>query len=345
MLYRPAELDDRDLLEALKEWGIDAGTAAYAAVGFGDHHWTATGGDGRRWFITVADLEQKTAPGVPVDAALEDLRRAMDTAADLRAGAAHGGTRGARPGDADGLDFVVAPLRTAGGATVRRLGERFALSAFPFATGEAGGFGREFDAAERREVVDLLAALHGRRPPASTPARPPRVPGRDGLDRVLAETDRPWTAGPFSEAARALLGGHAEGLRAGLARFDRLAERVARRTGDLVVTHGEPHRANLLRREGAAGGFLLVDWDTVGLAVPERDLWHVTADPGDLARYEAATGYAPDPSAMELYRLRWDVEELVIYAGWFRAPHERTADIEQAWAGLIESVERLAGRA
>ena len=40
---------------------------------------------------------------------------------------------------------------------------------------------------------------------------------------------------------------------------------------ELVVTHGEPHAGNVMRRSD--GRHLLVDWDTVAVAPPERDLW------------------------------------------------------------------------
>ena len=36
------------------------------------------------------------------------------------------------------------------------------------------------------------------------------------------------------------------------------------------MTHGEPHAGNVMRTDE---GRLLVDWDTVALAPPERDLW------------------------------------------------------------------------
>jgi aminoglycoside phosphotransferase (APT) family kinase protein len=42
-----------------------------------------------------------------------------------------------------------------------------------------------------------------------------------------------------------------------------------------VLTHGEPHGANVLLGEG---GLSLVDWDTVGIAEPERDLWFAVID-------------------------------------------------------------------
>jgi spectinomycin phosphotransferase len=86
---------------------------------------------------------------------------------------------------------------------------------------------------------------------------------------------------------------------------------------------------------------LLVDWDTVGLAVPERDLWSVATGPDDLARYADASGHRPDPEALALYRLRWDLEEVAIYLGEFRSPHERTPDTELSWTGLTDSVQQL----
>ena len=43
-----------------------------------------------------------------------------------------------------------------------------------------------------------------------------------------------------------------------------------------MITHGEPHPGNILRSRGR---LLLIDWDTAGVALPERDLWHV-AGPG-----------------------------------------------------------------
>jgi spectinomycin phosphotransferase len=70
---------------------------------------------------------------------------------------------------------------------------------------------------------------------------------------------------------------------------------------------------------------VLVDWDTVGLAPPERDLWHVTADADGLALYAEATGRPVDPTAIALYRLRWELDDISIYTRELRAAHARTA--------------------
>jgi spectinomycin phosphotransferase len=120
--------------------------------------------------------------------------------------------------------------------------------------------------------------------------------------------------------------------------FDRLVEDLGRGGSAPVLTHGEPHPGNLLQREG---GYLLVDWDTVGLAPPERDLWSVAESPEDLERYAKAAGRTPNASALALYRLRWDLEEASIYVDWFRAPHERSPDMEQGWQELVETVGHL----
>ena len=82
-------------------------------------------------------------------------------------------------------------------------------------------------------------------------------------------------------------------------------------------------------------GWVLVDWDTVLRAPPERDLW-ILAD-GDatvVEAYMAATGRSVLPQLLEFYRLAWDLAEIAIYVSLFRQPHEPTADVEKAWSSL-----------
>jgi spectinomycin phosphotransferase len=315
MRAAPDDLDEERLRRALREWGIDAASLTYAPVGFGDHHWIAAGEGGRR-FLTVADLRLKGGPDTR--ATLRALRSAMDTAAALP------------------LDFVVAPLRAAGGRTVLPLGARYALSVFPFADGVAED--AEWTADDRGAVLDLLATLHRQPPPPSAPVLDLGLPARglleDALDGRIA-----WGRGPFGERARALFATHAPVLRRTLREFDRLAGKVAGGDGARVLTHGEPHPGNVLR---GPDGLLVVDWDTVGVAPPERDLWSVAETPEDLERYAEAAGRAADSAALALYRLRWDLDEASVSAAWFRAPHERSPDADETWDNLVEAVERLA---
>lgn len=329
MEERPAGIQDSDVREALRAWGIDPVTWRYAPVGFGDYHWTATDTRDRRWFVTVADLTRKSWYGDGTGAAFRGLRDAMDTAVALRDAEPDGRT-----------DFVVAPVRTAGGESVRALGAGHAVSLFPHMPGTAGHFGETLTPHDRGLVLDLLATLHRAFPPAPARVLPPEFATRPQLESALGELGNAWHGpGPYAEPARQLLADHAAALRDRLGEFDRRARELRAKGAPLVVTHGEPHPGNLLR---AGERRLLLDWDTVGLAVPERDLWLVADGPDDLARYEESTGREPDPSALALYRLRWALNDIAEFLTLLRAPHGPTADAQQSWHALAETVESLA---
>ena len=158
------------------------------------------------------------------------------------------------------------------GETVRRIGQRHTIALFPFVDGHAGRFGRYEDAAERAAVVEMLAELHRATPAVASVAREIglEVPGRRQIEAGLRELNQTWSGGPFSERARRALAAHASDVAELLALADRLAADVAGRRGEWVVTHGEPHAANVMR---TGESHVLVDWDTVALAPPERDLW------------------------------------------------------------------------
>jgi aminoglycoside phosphotransferase (APT) family kinase protein len=109
-------------------------------------------------------------------------------------------------------------------------------------------------------------------------------------------------------------------------------ERDDRRPERMIVTHGEPHRANTII---TADGVALIDWDTALIAPPERDLWTLIAeDPSIVEEYEARTGTTPRPELVELYALSWDIAEISIYVAGFRQPHRDTEDTRLAWTAL-----------
>ncbi|MEU0185820.1 phosphotransferase [Streptomyces sp. NPDC006207] len=325
MRQRPEGVGEEELGEALRAWGIDAASWTYEPVGFGDHHWTAADARGRRWFVTVADLTHKQHCGADAESAFEGLSRAMDTALALRERA--------------GREFVVAPLPAAGGGTVRRIGARYGVSVFPYVDGVAGDFGDRLDACGRGALLDTLAVLHRTPPPAPVPRPRLALPGRAALEAALAGLRDPWHGGPYGERARALTSEHAGALRRRLGEFDRRAAALERAGGEHVVTHGEPHPGNLLRQDA---GHVLVDWDTVGLAPPERDLWLVVTGAEDLDRYQDAAGRRPDPDALALYGLRWRLEDVASFLGDFRSPHRATPDSDLAWRSLAATVRALA---
>jgi spectinomycin phosphotransferase len=83
----------------------------------------------------------------------------------------------------------------------------------------------------------------------------------------------------------------------------------------------------------------LIDWDTVGLASRERDLWILgTANPGDLDLYSEVSGRSVDERAIALYRIRWQLDDISLFVDDLRSAHQRTADTEHAWSALVESM-------
>jgi spectinomycin phosphotransferase len=354
MRDRPAGLRAEDLRRALADgWQLGATSLRYAPVGGGSYHWVVRDATARRWFVTVDDLDDKPWLGDSRAAAATGLRAAMDTAADLRRDA--------------GLAFVAAPVPGRGGATVRPVDERYTVALFPFVSGRAGRFGAPRPPREQAALVDLLAALH-QATPAARRAAVSRVelPRRAELEEALSGLARPWRAGPLAEPARALLTAARPRIRDRLAAFDELA--AAARAAAPVITHGEPHPGNVLRvsTRGAPGpgaprpgpDRVLVDWDTVGLGPPERDLWlaggpnrRLTGAGGPVGagtdlvarRYAELTGRVVEPGLLAFYRLRWVLDDLAAFALRLRAAHQRSAGTEQAWRSLQQTVAQLAG--
>jgi spectinomycin phosphotransferase len=320
----PEDVETTALIGSLADgWGFEAETIDYAAVGFGSYHWVATDPRGTRAFITVDDLEQKPWLGNTREAAFDGLTRAFCAAVALR--------------DA-GISFVVAPIVASDGEAVRRVGARHTVALFPFVDGQAGRFGDYGTAEERAAVVAMFARLHQATSAVESIARriELHLPGRGYLESGLREVDRTWLGGPFSEPAREAFARRASDLADLLDLFDRLARSVATRIPNWVVTHGEPHAVNLIRTDA---GPVLVDWDTVALAPPERDLWMLVGDVGDDATtYANLTGHEPDQVAMDFFRLAWDLGDLAAYTHVLRSPHRHSEDTAKAFEGLTKCV-------
>lgn len=92
----------------------------------------------------------------------------------------------------------------------------------------------------------------------------------------------------------------------------------------------------------SGGRLLLIDWDTVGLAPPERDLWMVAGDGTSAAdHYAELTGRRVSGAAIDLYRLRWSLDDIALFVREIRDPHERDEATELAWAGLSEEMGNI----
>lgn len=319
----PEDFDDAALHRALADgWGIDAEALEYAPLGGGSYHWLVRDRAGTRWFATVDDLDQKPWLGETRESVFDGLSRAFETAVALRE---------------SGLAFVVAPLLTRRGETVLRLGPRYTVALFPFVDGQPGRFGH-YEAAERPAILAMLADLHQATPAVASVARRADLDlaGRPRLEEALRELDQTWTGGPFAEPARLALTQHAADVAELLALTARLATEVATRTADWVVTHGEPHGGNVMR---TGGSHVLIDWDTVALAPPERDLWMLVGDGTDDASvYTDLTGHQLDQSAVDFFRLAWDLEDLSAFTSVLRSPHRHSADTAWAYRGVTTCV-------
>lgn len=315
----PEDFETAALIGSLAEgWGFEDETADFAAVGGGSYHWVVTDVKGSRGFVTVDDLDQKPWLGDTRSSVFEGLRRAFATAGVLRE---------------SGLPFVIAPIPTSRGQAVRRIGLRYAVALFPFVDGQAGVYG-EYDRTSRAAAYAMLAELHAATPAvASVASRMDlALPGRRSLESALRDVNHPWSGGPFSEQARRTLARHAHEVTELLALVERLSADVARSSGEWVVTHGEPHAANVMRTDR---GHVLIDWDTVAIAPPERDLWMLLGDGAlDLTVYTAATGHELDQRAVDFFRLRWDLADIAAFTDVLRSPHRHNEDAVNAVENL-----------
>lgn len=322
MRDKPEGVEETELVSALVDgWGVEVRTVKYLPVGFGSYHWAVVDHGGRSRFVTVDDLGDEDDSR---EAAFSALGRALHTALALQRDA--------------GLGFVVAPIPTRTGSTVRRLSSRYAVSVFPMVEGKAGQFGAH-RSQDRAEVVELVVQLHRATPvvAADAPRTDLALPGRTKLEDALNNLDRHWTGGPFSKSAHRLVTARADHVERLLGDFDRLVEQVRCMTPTWVVTHGEPHPGNLIR---SAAGLKLIDWDTVQVAPPERDLWMLAGDSDDvLVNYARATGQPVAPAGLALYRLWWNLADIAIYIDELRRPHCATEDITASWTYLNRCLE------
>jgi spectinomycin phosphotransferase len=317
----PTAIDRRSLATVLAErWSIEAVDLSYVPKGVGAYHWRAQVRGTEQYFVTVDDLGTKPWLGREPDATFDGLVTAYATAWTLH--------------NDDALSLVVPPIRARDGSIAVRFDERYSVAVFPYVDGSAGTWGESMSRDERVQLVHELARLHAaeRGRHAGIRRRAHVLPERAALMDAVASLDQPWTGGPYADRARHELSDNAPNVLARLARFDELAAHLDRGGRSHVVTHGEPHPGNLIV---TLSGLRLIDWDTVALAEPERDLWMLNDDSDDLAAYTASTGHDIDPTAVEFYALAWTLSDIASFADMFRFHHERTEWAERKWTGFV----------
>jgi hypothetical protein len=318
----PEEFEVAALIRSLSgDWGFEVESIEYAPVGFGSYHWVATDVAGSLSFVTVDDLDVKPWLGSTRDSAFDGLARAYGTAVALR--------------DA-GLTFVIAPIPTRAGQAVARVAPRYSVALFPYVDGHSADFGAYENREDRAAVLAMVGELHNATSAIDSIAAKVDldIPGRAALEAGLRDVGQAWVGGPYSEPAREAVAEHASEVAELLGLFDRLSRDVA---GDArwVVTHGEPHAANVIRTET---GRALIDWDTVAFAPPERDLWMVVEDGDDATAYAEMTGHKPESRTLDYFRLLWDLADLTSYIGVLRSPHRDSEDTQKALEGVRKCV-------
>lgn len=134
--------------------------------------------------------------------------------------------------------------------------------------------------------------------------------------------------GPFGERARRMI---AEAMPL----VERLTGHFRRLVAELggaawVVTHGEPHSANVIVTRDDRP--YLIDWDSVRVAPRERDIRDLRLDAASLAAYATAAGTDRiRPRVCRLFQAEWDLDEISWFARCLAQPHADGGDARRAF--------------
>jgi spectinomycin phosphotransferase len=329
VLTPPPDLDEDAVTRLVRDaWGLPISGCSYLAQGMGSHHWLGYDDSGiDHWFIT-ADRVRTTGQA-------DELAACFQVVSSL----------------ARQLPFVLGPQPALDGSVVQAaaLGSLL-VSVRDYLAGDSGRFGRFERPEGRLQVLRALADLHA----LPVPPELPRWQPDDYPDLILAldEVAEPWDAvGPFTGTVQDLVRTHASSLRQRLADFAAASAALTARRHD-VISHGEPHAANVLwlaesasrsdarRRTPASklqGPIALLDWDTVRAAPKERDLAVALpdADSGEWAAatsaYVGAGGSGEiDIAAVGLFREEWGLNDIDVTLRELRAPHLDSEDTRAA---------------
>lgn len=308
-----------------REWAVEVTHAEHVEVGAGSWHWALGDDTGPQWFATMEMV--RTA---------DERRRRLSA---FEAGVVLGHR----------LTFVVAPVHTRDARVAVDIAPGLLLTLTPHQDGRTMGAGPFTDDAERSIVASMMGDVHRQPRPRHLPLWRPGIgrhapPQGDHPERWVDREQ--WSGGPWSVPVGRLVADARPVLHQALRRFALLGAAVAGNIDRWVVTHGEPHTANLLQ---TLDGPRLVSWGTTALAPRERDLREALGDAeGDAPWYSyLEAGGRPDPlsaDTVELFALQWHLCEIVEYLVRFSRPHEDTADERRCFEHLEGAVGALLAR-
>lgn len=301
-MYGDSPLPEDDLTELIADvWALRVKGLRYERVGFGSYHWRGDAGPAPV-FVTADPI----ASPWPIVASYELAQRLV----------------------ADGLDFVRGPLPTVHGTAVG-VWDGWYVSLWPWVDGRSSDYGRPETEADLDATLTAVRRLHDHSgiDPIPELIDDFGIDERTNLEAALADPgsiDRGWYGPEVSER----LAANAARVRDDLARYDALVAAIRQEGGAPVITHGEPHAANVVHTDRGAK---LIDWDTVRWGPRERDLWMLT--PGGELR--AAYGdYEMSLPALDAYELRWRLTEVALYVTDLPAATAKDPDSEAAIAEL-----------
>lgn len=300
MLTEDPTIDACALVALLSEYGIAAARLEFLPVGADGHNYRVEGGG--RWFVSIKRVMPHREAAVDtrgLERSYRAVRRLCDEA---------------------GIDFMSLPLPRADGRYVSTLAGR------PVVVQRwlDGGSHEPMTGEETGAVLERVRRLH-----AATAEVPDLDLPSETFDTVFVAVlqtalrrsqEGRQDVGPQSAWLRETLASKCADILETLARFHAgRAAVLARGRERWVVTHGEPHGANVV---WSADGPVLVDCGDLRLAPPERDL--------------TAMEITGDEEVTRLYQRRWVLSEIAEYADRLFRPHGDDPEDRRARDQLIQ---------
>ena len=222
-----------------------------------------------------------------------------------------------------GLEFVLAPIAGADGEIVRTV-DGFPVVVFPYVCATPVAHGPVITSDEQDTIIRMIREVQESVITEDLPEESYQLSFADQLANALTASRSPDPdIGPFAPRLHHLIARYEPIIISMQTEIERLSA-LCGAVDDLVLTHGEPSTANVLRH---GSGLLLADWGGTMWGPPERDWFHIRRTLG-----------AP-PSCrndfLRFYELRWILSEITEYSSRFVHQHRGDAEDHAMWERLL----------